>query len=331
MIPPILAAFAGTVALMLPVMALAHRLGAVAQPRGDRWGERSVPRIGGVAIALALVIAAAFLPLAAGVRGTLALGVCVVAVLGLVDDLGSVSPARRLAVETLVGAGAVGIWWSDLGWIAWIAAGAAAIAVPLLVNATNLVDNADGVAASLSAFTGLGLAAIALLAGSDGLAAAGLSVASICLAFLAFNLPPARVYMGDVGSLSLGFFLAAVTALLAREAVASEPARLELLVALPLLWAVQLGDLGMVLVTRLRRGASPLRGGVDHTTHRLMRAGLSPRTMLVAVAAVAALGAALAVIGSASGSAITAAILVVLAILMVAAAEGTLATRVAHE
>ena len=253
------------------------------------------------------------------------------AILGLVDDVRTVSPWHRLAAETVLGAALIGVLWSDLEWLALPAAGLAFVAVPLLVNATNLVDNADGVAAAMSAVTGLGLAGLAALVGSNPVAITALVIPAACIAFLAYNLPPARVYMGDVGSLALGVFLAIVTALVARHAVAAEPVRFEILAALPSIWALQLGDLAMVLITRFQRGVSPFRGGVDHTSHRLMRAGLGPRTMLGAIGGLAVTFVGVAVLGPLMGSATITAILTLMIVLTVAAAEYALATRIPHE
>ena len=168
----------------------------------------------------------------------------------------------------------------------------AAIAVPLAMNATNLVDNADGLASSLSAVTALTLAGIGIVAAvGDGQVLFALLIAAACLVFLAFqNWPPATMFMGDVGSLGLGFALAAATILLmTADAITGPSSGFIALVLFPLAWGVQLSDLALVFVTRLRRGASPLRGGVDHTSHRLMLIGASPTTMLVGTASVAAL------------------------------------------
>lgn len=331
MILPIVTAFTGTLVLMAPAMALARRLGAVAHPRSDRWGTRDVPRIGGLAISLGLALATSVLPLAGSDRVVLLIGLAAIASLGLVDDLSTVSPAYRLAAETVLGTALIGILWSELGWIAFLAAGIAFVTVPLVVNATNLIDNADGLAAAVSAVTGLGLAALAALVGSDAIAIAALLVPAACIPFLAYNLPPARVFMGDVGSLSLGIFLAFTTALVARHAVVSEPIRFDILVALPSVWALQLGDLTMVVITRTRRGLSPLRGGVDHTSHRLMRAGLTPRTMLAAIVGLAVVCVVAGVIGSLSGSVMVTAILMLMILVMVGAGEGVLAARVPHQ
>lgn len=328
---PIIAAFTSTLVLMGPTMAVARRIGAVAHPRPDRWGHRQVPRIGGLPMAAGLGMATAVAPLADPDRFVLLIGLVVMASLGLADDLLGVSPAHRLSVEVALGAALVGAAWSGLGWLTFFAAGIALLAVPLVVNATNLVDSADGVAAAVSALTGLGLAALAALVGNGALAAIALAVPAAAIPFLGLNVPPARVFMGDVGSLSLGIFLACLTALVAREAVVSEPIRFEVLAALPLMWALHLGDLVMVVLTRLRRGVSPIRGGVDHTSHRLMRAGLTPRTMLAALVGLAALCVLAGVMGSLSGSVTVSAIVTLMTLLMVGAFEVVIGTRVPHE
>lgn len=328
---PMIAAFTSTFVLLAPTMALARSIGAVAHPRADRWGREHVPRIGGLAMAVGLGLATALAPLNDSDRFVLLIGLLAMAGLGLADDLRSVSPAGRLAIEVVLGGALVGAAWSGLGWLTLFAAGIALLAVPLVVNATNLVDNADGLAAAVSALTGLGLAALAALIGNDALAAVALAVPATAIPFLGWNLPPARVFMGDVGSLSLGIFLACLTALVAREAVLSDPIRLDVLAALPCLWAVQVGDLVMVALTRLRRGVSPLRGAVDHTSHRLMRGGLTPRTMLAALVGLAGVCVLAGVVGSMSGDVTVSAIVTLMILLMVGAVEAIIGTRVPHE
>jgi UDP-GlcNAc:undecaprenyl-phosphate GlcNAc-1-phosphate transferase len=102
--------------------------------------------------------------------------------------------------------------------------------------------------------------------------------------------------MGDSGSLMLGFGLAGCSVLIVRDAVLIPgSSHAAAAMAVPLAWAVQFGDLGMVFVTRLRRRASPFRGGVDHTSHRLISGGLGPVGVLVALSALGAIVGAVAV------------------------------------
>ena len=329
MIPAVIA-LSVTVALMPLVIWLAHRIDSLARPRADRWGARPVPRIGGIAIVAGLALGVLALPITAEARLVLGAGVGIMGLLGLADDVASVSPASRLAIEAAAGALAVGLLLADQGPIAWLGAGIAAVAIPIGVNATNMVDNADGLAAGLSAITGLALAVMSAMLDSRSLAITALLVPAAALGFLVYNMPPARVFMGDVGSLAMGFMLAVVSAMVLREALTGPSPSPALILALPAAWAMQLGDLGMVLVTRLRRGASPIRGGVDHTSHRLMRGGLSPAAMLGIVLGMAAASAATGLVAVASGSAIIATMLVGMVGVVVVAFHSILASRVPH-
>jgi UDP-GlcNAc:undecaprenyl-phosphate GlcNAc-1-phosphate transferase len=152
----------------------------------------------------------------------------------------------------------------------------------MMTNATNLVDNSDGLASSLSAETALTIALTAIVAGMKGNEVGlGLTVTGACLGFLVHNRPPARVFMGDAGSLMLGFALAGAGVLLIHDADIHPSAHATAAaLAIPLAAFLQFGDVAMVSVTRMRRGVSPFQGGTDHTSHRLVRAGLHPWEML---------------------------------------------------
>jgi UDP-GlcNAc:undecaprenyl-phosphate/decaprenyl-phosphate GlcNAc-1-phosphate transferase len=282
---------------------LALSLGAVATPRRDRWGSRVVPRMGGVALFAGIVAAIAILPIDLLDRVPIVIGTTVMFALGLVDDLHRLPARNRLIVEGVVGG--VFVWVVTEGLtpelrIAAVALGT--IAIPVAVNATNLTDNADGLASTLTLASAGTLAAAATIGGLDSVAGSvALVVLCATAAFLVFNRPPARIFMGDCGSLTLGFGLAAASVLLVRDALLI-PGTLHVTTAMivPVAWAFQVGDLVMVMVTRMRRGSSPFLGGVDHTSHRLLEAGLSPMLLLIglglfaaAVGAAAALAAAL--------------------------------------
>jgi UDP-GlcNAc:undecaprenyl-phosphate/decaprenyl-phosphate GlcNAc-1-phosphate transferase len=291
----IVAAILGAVVvpiLLLPLVTrLAHRVGAVATPRSDRWNRRAVPTLGGLAIAGGVVVGSFLIEMPLLDRGALLLGIVTMVLLGLADDVASVSPRRRLLVEVLVGAAFATVVSGELDPPLRLAAIAVAAAcVPVAINATNLVDNADGLASLLSAVSGLALAGIVAFGRIETAGGAiGLVIAGACFGFLWHNRPPARVFMGDSGSLMLGFALAACSILIVRDSVlVPGRAHIAAAIAIPLVWAFQVGDLAMVFVTRLRRRASPFQGGVDHTSHRLLHAGLGPTGMLVALSVGAA-------------------------------------------
>ena len=279
--------------LLIPVAGLiARRLGMVVKPRRDRWGERAIPTLGGLGIAAAVGLGLLVGPLPDLDRwAIMAIGAVMVGV-GFVDDVRNLRPLHRLIIEAVAGAAFTLVVLDGSDPLLRLIAGAAAgIAFPLVINATNLVDNADGSAASLSAATALTLALAAHLGALDGSAAVlGVTVGAACLGFIAYNRPPARVFMGDTGSLMLGATLAAGSVLLARDAVRSgTPLALAAGLVILFAWQAQLGDMTMVVLSRRRRGLSPFRGGVDHTTHRLLRLGFGPLAMLAIVVGVAVL------------------------------------------
>lgn len=274
--------------LLVPVTSkLAFRFGAVVTPRADRWSRQVVPILGGLAVAIAVGIVA-FQALDEGTTlFAWFAGMVGLTAIGLMDDLWDVHPRYRLLAEALIGAGFVIVIFDDLDfWPRILVALAGAIAIPVMANATNLVDNSDGLAGSLSAETALTIALTAMVAGMHGNEVGlALVVAGACLGFLVHNRPPARVFMGDAGSLMLGFALASAGLLLIHDAQIHPSANATAAaLAVPLAAFVQFGDVAMVSVTRLRRGVSPFTGGTDHTAHRLRRAGLNPWGMLGVVA-----------------------------------------------
>jgi UDP-GlcNAc:undecaprenyl-phosphate/decaprenyl-phosphate GlcNAc-1-phosphate transferase len=333
-LPAYVVAF-GLAVLLVPVVSIvARRSGAMATPRSDRWNVRPVPILGGLAIAGGIL--AGSLLLGSDTIDLVALlgAMAVMLVLGLVDDLASVGPWRRLFLEGLTAAAFTWLVTSQLDVPIRIAAIVVATAcVPVAINAVNLVDNADGLASLLSIVTAATLAAIVATVGipSQG-GSIALVIAAACLGFLVHNRPPARVFMGDSGSLMLGFGLAGCSVLIVRDAVflpgASHAAAA---MAVPLAWAVQFGDLGMVFITRLRRRASPFRGDVDHTSHRLISAGIGPVGMLVALSAVgAAVGAAAVWLSAWAGDFRLVAVAATALAALVAALEAVIAWRLPY-
>ena len=197
-----------------------------------------------------------------------------IGLVGLLDDVRPLPPAAKLLFQVLA-AGAlilggvyVNIYFPVVG-----------VALSFLwfcgvCNAFNLIDNADGVAAGVGAVSALTIGAAAFLDGNDVVALASFALAGAAFGVVPHNFPPARIYLGDSGSLSLGMALAA----LGVAATWREAGGLLAMLVLPLLFvAVPLFDTVFVTVSRIGRGKSPAEGGVDHTAHRLLSAGLSPR------------------------------------------------------
>ena len=283
------------------VRRLALRLGALDRPGARRIHDRPVPRLGGLAIYLGFLTGTALAgDLAApGMKGLLA-GSAVTVLIGVSDDIRPLRPAGKLLGQLLAAAAAMagGVritvltvpggtavlsgFWSAAATALWLAG---------LSNAMNLMDGLDGLAAGLTAVGCAGMLAAGMLTpGGDGAAAVLAALGGACLGFLPWNRHPARIFMGDAGSLLLGFVPAAVSAAGLFKAGAAVAFAVPLLI-----WALPIADTAWAFLRRVRRGRSPFAADRRHIHHRLLAAGLTqPQAtrVLCAVGAAAALAAA---------------------------------------
>ena len=219
------------------------------------------------------------------VLGLLLAGTLVV-LLGLVDDLGVLSPSVKLAGQL------VACWVlvkSDVMLhIVWLPPWANLLLTVLwlltAVNALNLLDIMDGLATGVGVIVCLGLVAATLAGGDRVIPVMAAALGGSLLGFLPFNAAPARIYLGDSGSMFLGLMLGA----LGMTGDYTAHNRLGFLTPL-LLLGVPLFDTAFVSAVRLSRGASPFRGSPDHFPLRLRRLGLSVRGV-TRVATIASLG-----------------------------------------
>jgi UDP-GlcNAc:undecaprenyl-phosphate/decaprenyl-phosphate GlcNAc-1-phosphate transferase len=222
-------------------------------------------------------------------------GCAILFVAGLLDDLYSLGPIPKLGAQ-LAAAGLVianGLTISGLISNDLLAGIVALVWLVGLTNAFNLLDNMDGLAATLAGIAALFFAVDAVTVHhNDAVLALSLAIAGACAGFLPFNLRPKRsaaVFMGDSGSQVLGFALAAL-GLTASWKVAGTTVATLLLPVLVL--AVPILDTTLVTVVRLLDGRPVYQGGRDHTSHRLVYHGLSEKRAVVLLAVIsAALGA----------------------------------------
>lgn len=253
----------------------ALEFGIVDRPDGRLKQHREpVPYLGGLAIYLAFLLSLAFtFHFSQEVLGLLLAGTIVVLV-GLVDDFGVLSPGVKLAGEAvavlvLLKSGihmklqflpeAVNLALS----VVWLLA---------VTNAFNLIDVMDGLSSGVAFIAALVLAAVAMLNGRETIAVLTLALAGSLLGFLKYNLAPARIYMGDAGSLFIGLVLGALAM------IGSYSAKNDLAVVVPaLILGVPLFDMLFVSYVRWLRGHSPLRGSNDHIALRLRQWRLSIR------------------------------------------------------
>lgn len=198
----------------------------------------------------------------------------VILVIGLEDDVSGMDPWLKLIGQATAGLVLVGFGVSaSLTKLAPIDAALTVAWVVVVVNAVNLSDNMDGLAAGLTAVACGGFFALAVSHDQYLVASLAAVMGGGALGFLVFNYPPAKIFMGDAGSHLLGFLLAVMGLLV-------EFPDLPKVVGLalpPLVLSVPILDAALVTVSRLRRGVPVTRGGTDHASHRLVVWGLDRR------------------------------------------------------
>jgi UDP-GlcNAc:undecaprenyl-phosphate/decaprenyl-phosphate GlcNAc-1-phosphate transferase len=302
LIPTLSAVIAALIVLAATPLAarLARAVGAVDHPSDRRIHREPTPRLGGLAILAGFLVPVLyFLPADPTARALVA-GAVLICALGAVDDIWGLSPAVKLAGQVACAAIPVSagltidhvtlpfLGVGDLGpaqyplTILWFVA---------IVNMINFSDGMDGLAAGI---TGLGATTFAVLAASLGRADPAIMAAALagaCVAFLVFNFHPAKVFMGDAGSMFLGFVIAGVSVSGVMKSAAAVAVVAPLIVlAIPIL------DTSFVILKRLKHGLPVYNADRSHFHHRFFTIGWGQRKTVLALYAWCALMGAVALL-----------------------------------
>ncbi|PYR80812.1 MAG: hypothetical protein DMF87_07655 [Acidobacteria bacterium] len=277
-----LISLAASLALCAAVRRSAPAFGAVVPPRADRWHSQPTPTMGGMAIAIAAVLG--FSAVVSHVKGDvltvawlpIPLAAIAMFVVGVLDDRVQLSPLAKLVSSLIIGAFLVfslarrpdnGLPWTYtlIGTI-WFAG---------VCHAFNLLDNMDGLAGGVAMIAALFLASLLPSALGAPILVLLLALAGALIGFLYWNRPPARLFMGDCGSLFIGAVIAGASLLPVLQERTGFPWASAVIV---MVLVVPLFDTGFVLVLRRLAGRSATRGGTDHVSHRLVSLGFSVRS-----------------------------------------------------
>lgn len=289
-LPPFLAAGAVCIAALPASIWLARRTGAVAEPDADRHiHTQPTPRLGGIAMFLGFAVAVAAFGDSIQYRWQVVAVCGAITIAMALDDSFDLSWKAKLSIE--VGAGVLvalsgvvitfiavpGLASTSVWQLGWLAAPITIAWITGMEVSVNFLDGADGVAAGVVAI----VAAVLLLAAINRLQAPGDvqsgvivmsgAIMGCCLGFLVFNLPPARVFMGDSGSHFLGVALGMLTILGVSKIVVG----LSLLVPIIAL-GLPITDTAYAIVRRKRAGRSPAEPDAGHLHHRLLARGMTP-------------------------------------------------------
>ncbi|MDT5122657.1 MAG: UDP-GlcNAc:undecaprenyl-phosphate/decaprenyl-phosphate GlcNAc-phosphate transferase [Acidobacteriota bacterium] len=285
---PVVASFALALILTPIVRALARRWGVVARPKTDRWHKKPTAMLGGVAIfiSVALVVLAHLLfvpPTSVEILNHSRSYLWVVLgasaflfAIGLADDLFHAKPYQKL-IGQVMGAAFVIYYGLSLPWT-----GSPAINMMLTIfwligitNAVNLLDNMDGLSSGIAAISSIFLAANFLINSQPTEALVLAVFAAALIGFLVYNSNPASIFMGDCGTMFIGFFLASTS--LMSAAGGRSRSFLPVLAVPILVLLIPIFDTTFVTVIRKLSGRAASQGGRDHTSHRLVALGMSER------------------------------------------------------
>ena len=281
-----LVSIASAAILTFLVRGYARNYGYVAKPKNDRWHKRPTAMLGGVAIFLTtLLMYGLFVPKTSESLIILA-GSSFLFLVGLIDDIRNIKPYQKLAGQLIGAVVVVGFGltlpltgyelldiWITVFWLIGI------------TNAINLLDNMDGLAGGIAAIAALSLATGFATNGSANEVVLVSVFIGALLGFLIFNFNPASIFMGDCGSMFVGFLLA--SSVLLNQTGGRSRGIFTILAVPVLILFVPIFDTTFVTVLRKLWGRKASQGGRDHTSHRLVALGVSERSAVLMIYAFA--------------------------------------------
>ncbi len=249
--------------------------GLVEMPQKNRWHKKPVAKFGGIAIYFSFIVSVFLIREINSTIIFLLIGSGIIFLLGLIDDIKTVNPTIKLFTQILL---SVLSYYFGFQFFHFAPA---YISFPLtilwyvgIINAMNLLDNMDGLSSGIAAIITLVIAISAYLNQNILLMELSLITMCICLGFLVFNFNPAKIFMGDAGSMLIGFLLGSLSLF----AVNYRTSNLAITLFLPIMFmAIPIFDTSLVTISRLLNRRKISIGGKDHSSHRLVQLGLSER------------------------------------------------------
>ena len=255
-----------------------------------RLSDKNIPPFGGLSMSITFLLATRLLGEASQEIRIISIGCVAIALVGLFDDLFNLEWWKKLLFQIFCIL--IPIFNStivlnieenlqidrsniinNLTTLLWVL---------LIVNSVNFIDNMDGLAASISMLIAIELSILAFFLDQNSLADVAGILGFTIFGFLLMNFPPAKIYMGDSGSMFLGYCLAFLSVIFIWNPSNSDFWRISIQPVL-LFFTIPIFDLGIVVISRLSKGKSPIQGGVDHISHRLMNLGFTEKKVILTI------------------------------------------------
>ena len=293
----ILIAFLISIAMTPAVKAFAARVGAIDVPDHKRHiHDHPIPRMGGLAIFFGFLLSVLlFADITTEVRGIL-LGAIVIVATGALDDVLNLKPGTKFLVQIIAAVIAVAhgvvirvmmnpnvFSKSESVLLGWLAVPITILWIVGITNSVNLIDGLDGLAVGVSTISCITILVVALRVAEPNVAIIVAALAGACIGFMPYNLNPAKIFMGDTGSLLLGYVLSTVSVLGLFKFYT-----VVTFVVPVLALAVPLSDTVFAFVRRIVHGQSPFQADRGHFHHKLMDLGLNQKQAVAILYAVSA-------------------------------------------
>lgn len=310
---PFLLSFSLSILLTPVVKKIAILKGYIAKPREDRWNKNPTALFGGVAIFLSFIIPyVIFTKVTVESLGIILAG-CFIFAIGVFDDIARLKPYTKLLGQIIAAALLLnfGIKINAIPY-SLISMPLTIIWVVGIVNSFNLLDNMDGLSGGIAAIVGAVLFVFSLLNGNFEVGLPALILTGSLLGFLRYNFNPAQIFMGDSGSMFIGFMLGAITL----QGSWKEPAHLVMVLFVPILiLAVPIFDTMFVTLMRSVNSRRIFQGGKDHVSHRMVVLGLSEKKTVIALYFISVIFGAISILSMFVNPAVTV-ILILLAVIV---------------
>ncbi len=279
---------AGVLSLLLTpiVKAFSYKVGAVDVPKdARRMHDHPIPRLGGLAIFLAFLIATLiFVPLDTAKKGML-LGAVIIVVLGIFDDIHALPAMLKFVVQIIAALVATlmgnrievltnpNVFSDNPVWeLGWLSIPVTIIWIVAITNAVNLIDGLDGLACGVSTISSLTMLVIALLVSNMNVATVMAALVGACIGFLPYNFNPAKIFMGDTGATFLGFIMATMSV----QGMFKMYNLISFVVPF-LILGLPIFDVCFAVIRRISKGQSPMTPDRSHVHHKLIDMGMSQK------------------------------------------------------
>lgn len=262
------------------VIKLAYLKGWIVKPREDRWNKTPTALMGGIAIFFSFLITLFFSSFFYQFNWWVILTFIIMFTIGIIDDLLEVKPIIKLLSQVfcafiLINNG----YYFGAGQLEWFGIILTFFWVIGITNSINLLDNMDGLAGGVSAIITLFSAILSCLSSDYSTAIISMILFGSILGFMKYNFNPAKIFMGDAGSLFLGYTLSFLSLSIQKN---THSTSLLLTVLLPLsLMAIPIFDTTLVTIKRIFSGRRVDQGGKDHTSHRLVALGFTEKKAVI--------------------------------------------------